>query len=142
MTHKFKQNSGELLKRIQDLNDDSLKEKVEKTEGVNGSTIEPIYSARKMRYYSVTESELKQLDLANLGGTAFASLGSATLAFAADILKDIFLDKNDTAEADLIIFYALPILLLAGITFWVLAWRAFRWSKTMIELVKEESTNP
>ena len=131
-----------LLERLQGVEDESLEKKVEKTEGVNGSTVEPIYSARKMRCYSVTESELKQIALANLGITAFTSLGSAMLAFALDVFKDTLLAEQIPKEADLVISYLQPILLFIGIGFWILAGLTLRWRRSMIDLVKEESTNP
>lgn len=142
MTQPPENKKNDLLERLQGVQDESLERKVEKTEGVNGSTVEPIYSARKMRCYSVTESELKQIGLANLGITAFASLGSAMLAFSLDVFKDTLLAEQIPKEADLVISYLQPILLFVGVGLWIMAGLTLRWRRSMIELVKEESTNP
>lgn len=58
---------SDLIDGLRLIRDGDLEGGVETTEGVSGSTVEPVYSKRKMRCYSVTESELKQIGLANIG---------------------------------------------------------------------------
>jgi len=133
--------SQELLGALKDTPDDSLAEGVIETEGANGSTVEPIYSARKMKCYSVTESELQQLGIANIGVTSFFSLGSACFAFALDIFKDSLLSEDVPQVAARAIEYVQPILIFFGIIFWVIAALALKWRRGMIKLIKDESTN-
>ncbi len=131
-----------LLERITAVPDASLAVGVKAAEGMSGSTVEPIYSTRKMRCYSVTESELKQINLANIAITAFSSTGSALLAFWLDIFKDTILSEKVPEVAQTAIGYVQPILLILGIGFWVAAGAALWWRRDMIKLIKQESTNP
>lgn len=129
----------ELFESLMDTDDSSLERKVKKTEGVNGATVEPVYSTRKMKCYSVTESELKQIGLANLGITAFASIGSGFLAFWLDIFKDTFLADSVPETAQSAINYVQPILLYVGIAFWLLCGATLYWRRNMIQIIKDES---
>lgn len=128
-----------LLDGLLSTNDAQLEETVEQAEGVNGATVEPVYSRRKMRCYSVTESELKQIGLANLGITAFASIGSGLLAFYLDIFKDTILAEEVAATAKSAIEYVQPILLFLGVSFWILAIVTLFWRRSMVATIKEES---
>ncbi|MEL6883441.1 MAG: hypothetical protein AAFP87_02945 [Pseudomonadota bacterium] len=128
-----------LLDRLKRTNDTELEEKVERTEGVNGSTLEPIYSSRKMVCYSVTESELKQLNLANIGVASFTSLGSAMLAFWLDVFKDTTLASSVPESAQAIISYVQPIILFLGAAFWIISGVILYWRRGLILLIKEES---
>ncbi len=121
--------------------DTNLETGVEKTEGVNGSTVEPLYSSRQMRCYSVTESELKQIGLANLGITAFSSIGTGMLAFSLDIFKDTVLAGGVPESAKVALSFVQPVLLIGGIAFWVFAIFAIFWRRDMIKIIKHESTN-
>jgi hypothetical protein len=133
------QESDQLLQRLRRTNDADLGHKVEKTEGVNGSTLEPVYSSRKMVCYSVTESELRQLNLANIGITGLTSLGSAMLAFWLDVFKDTTLAGSIPEEAEILISYVQPLLLVFGIGFWVLAGFLLFWRRNLVKLIKDES---
>ncbi len=95
-----------------------------------------------MRCYSVTESELLQIGLANIGITAFFSLGSALIAFWLDIFKDTVLASEVPKEAQIVISYVQPVLLLLGLLFWGFAGMSVYWRHSMIKLIKEESSNP
>lgn len=135
------QSEDALLKRLKDVPESRLAASVEHTEGVNGSTVEPVYSARKMRCYSVTESELRQINLANIGITAFASMGSAMLAFWLDVFKDTVLAEKIPERAQEIVSYVQPILLVMGLAFWALSAATLGWRRNLIKLIKDESEN-
>lgn len=128
-----------LLESVLKADDASLEKRVKRAEGVNGATVEPVYSTRKMRCYSVTESELKQISLANLGITAFASIGSGLLAFWLDVFKDTLLAEAVPEAAQSAIDYVQPVLLFLGIAFWLLTAGTLFWRRSMISTIKEES---
>ena len=83
---KPKPQASDLLGQLQKTTDSSLEGGVITTEGANGSLIEPKYSRREMKCYSITESELKQLSLVN-----------SLVAFAWSILTGIRLFVLDVA---------------------------------------------
>ena len=130
-----------LLDKLKDVDDDTLKERVESAEGVNGSSIEPVYATRKMRCYTITESELQQINLANIGVTANASIGTALLAFWLDVFKDTLLADNVPDSAQVVIHYVQPILLFLGLAFWGFAIAVLWWRRGLIDTIKKESTN-
>lgn len=136
-----KEQAADLLANVLKTPESELSQGVAKREGLNGSAVEPIYSVRKMKCYSVTESELWQIGLANIAITAFASLGSAMLAFAADIYKDTLLAEKVPDSAAIAISYLQPLLLVLGGLFWVFAGVAMFWRKGMIKIIKTESSN-
>lgn len=131
-----------LLDGVRSTPPEELAKGVKATEKPNGSTVEPIYSARQMRCYSVTESELRQIGLANLGITAFSTIGSACLAFWLDIFKDTVLAESIPEAAQIAISYVEPLLLVFGVGFWIVAGLGVLWRHKMIELIKKESPNP
>lgn len=131
----------ELKQQLKDLPENALEKSVESTEGVNGSTIEPVYSKRKMKAYTVTESELKQIGLANIGITGTASIGSAFFVFGLDIFKDTVLATEIPKEAAAIVSYVQPISFFTGIVFWVFSIVLMYWRWDMINTIKKESTD-
>jgi hypothetical protein len=92
-----------------------------------------------MRCYSVTESELQQINLANIGITASFSFGSALLAFYLDVFKDTVLATEVPAEAQAVIGYVQPVLLFLGAGFWIFAGVLLWWRRNMVKLIKDES---
>lgn len=132
----------ELLAKLEKTPDANLTQSVEETEGVTGATVELIYSQRKMHCYSITESELQQIGLANIAITSLGSIGSALLAFSLDIYKDTLLAEEIPAATRELISYIQPVLLSLGVAFWVIAIIAVFWRKKMIKLIKEESNAP
>ena|GEM_PF-6263333 len=141
MTKQPTKPSQELLDKLKGVDDDTLEGRVESAEGINGSSIEPVYSTRKMRCYTITESELQQINLANIGVTAIASIGTAFLAFWLDVFKDTLLADNVPDSAQVIINYVQPILLFLGLAFWGFAIAVLWWRRGLIKTIKEESTN-
>ncbi len=133
------------MEGLENTPDQALTDSVAATEGLsgnsNGSTIEPVYSKRKMKMYSVTESELKQIGLANIGITGTASLGSAFLAFSLDIFKDTVLAGSIPAAAQAAIDYVQPICLFVGLGFWVFSAFLVWWRKGMLDLIRKESSS-
>jgi len=133
---------NDLVSKLKGIANSSLEEGVEKTEGVNGSTVEPVYSSRKMHCYSVTESELQQIGLANIGITAFFTIGSAMLAFWLDIFKDTVLAESVPETAEMVVSFVQPVLLFLGLLFWGIGIIAIYWRRNMIKLIKSESSKP
>ena len=131
--------NDDLIGQVAGASDESLAEGVQKTEGLNGSTVEPVYSSRKMRCYSVTESELQQINLANIGITAAFSFGSALLAFYLDVFKDTVLAESIPDQAAAVIGYVQPVLLTLGLGSWAFAGVLLWWRRNMIRLIKDES---
>lgn len=106
---------------------------------LHGSTIETVYSRRKMKCYSVTESELKQIGLANLGVTICVGIGSALVAFGVDVFKDSVLATEIPAAANVLIDSIQPICLYLGAAFYVAAAFLLWWRRSMIDTIKEEN---
>lgn len=132
----------QLLSKLKETSDAELGTGAEITEGINGSTVEPVYSARKMKCYSVTESELKQIGLANIAITSMGSIGTGLFAFGLDIYKDTVFATGIPETTEAVISILQPILLIGGAAFWVIAIIAIFWRKSMMTLIKEESTGP
>lgn len=128
-----------LKEQLAKLPDEELGPTVESVEGVNGSTLEPVYSARKMRAYTITDSELKQIGLANIGITSAASIGSGFMAFGLDIYKDTMLAESVPEPAQVLVSYVQPICFAVGIALWIAAAAMMWWRRGMINLIKTES---
>lgn len=129
----------DLIGQVAGASDDKLAEVVQKTEGLNGSTVDLVYSSRQMRCFSITESELQQISLANIGITASFSFGSALLAFYLDIFKDTVLATEVPAQAQTVIGYVQPVLFGLGLGFWILAAVLMYWRRNMVKLIRDES---
>lgn len=106
-----------------------------------GGTIQPLYSERKMRCFTVTNSELHQLSFANGLMTVFFSIGSAFLAFGLDITKDVILSTSVPGEAKTIVNLAQPLLYALGIAFYVAGVLTVIWRRSMLNVIKDESTH-
>ena len=106
-----------------------------------GSTLDVHYTARTMKCYSVTDSELRTIGLANVGQNIFLSLGSAMLAFSLDIFKDTTLATSVPTAAAEIASYVQPICLFLGIAFYIAAGSMWVWRKGMIDAIKKESSD-
>lgn len=104
-----------------------------------GGQFSPIYSVRQTRCYTVTNSELKQIGLANLGATAFFTIGSLLAGFAIDVFKDIVLTDEVPEAAKQIIDSAQPLLFTMSATFYLLGLVAMLWRWDMIRSIKSES---
>lgn len=130
----------DFIGQVAGASDESLAFGVQKTEGLNGSTVELVYSTRQMRCYSVTESELQQINLANISISASFLFGSTLLAFYLDIFKDTVLATEVPLQAQTVISYARPILIALGIGFWVFAGVFLFWRRNLVKLIKDEST--
>lgn len=133
---------NDLLNRLRGTPDDELGNKVERSEGVQGGVIEPIYAKRFMRCYSVTDSELKQIGLANIAITATSSIGTGFLAFALDVFKDTELAEAVPATAQVALGYVQPICIGLGVAFWVTTIALMWWRNSMVTLIKTESVDP
>ncbi len=112
-----------------------------KGEIVPGSTVRPTYTERKMRYFSISESELKTIGLANLGQNFFLAVGSGPLAFSLDIFKDTTLAESVPTKAAEIASYAQPICFVLGLIFYGGAAGVWLWRKGMVDTIKKESVD-
>lgn len=92
-----------------------------------------------MKCLTVTESELKQIGLANLGVTASVGIGSAFVAFGVDIFKDSLLAEQVPETARMLTDYVQPLCLVMGVAFYVIAVLLYVWRKDMIGLIRRES---
>jgi len=108
-------------------------------DAVSGSTVLPTYTERKMRYFSISDSELRTIGLANLGQNFLLALGSAMLAFSLDIFKDTTLAESIPTKAAEIASYVQPICLILGVVFYSGAAGVWYWRKGMIDTIKKES---
>lgn len=104
-----------------------------------GSVITPQYAKRSMKCYAVTDSELKQIGLANLFGTISFGVGTALLGFGIDIWKDSKLASSLPEEARTLTDVAQPLCLIFGIVFIVAALAIAIWRRDMIKTIKDES---
>lgn len=105
----------------------------------SGGLVKPVYSEREMKCLTVTESELKQIGLANLGVTVCVGIGSAFLAFGFDIFKDVMLTDDVPESAILLTQYVQPLCLGMGFVFYLVAGVLWWWRRDMIGLIRRES---
>jgi hypothetical protein len=104
-----------------------------------GGVVKPVYSERTMKCLTVTESELKQIGLANLGVTICVGIGSALVAFGIDVFKDSLLATDVPDAALMLTKYVQPMCLIGGVAFYVIAVMLWIWRKDMIGLIRRES---
>ena len=130
-----------LIEALRGVEDDSLARKAAKSEGINGSTLQPIYSQRRMRCYSVTESELLQIGIANIGITACFSIGSALMTFWLDIFKDTRLATEIPEDVQTALAYIQPIIFFVSLAFFSTGAAAIWWRKRLMDLIRQESTD-
>lgn len=94
-----------------------------------------------MRYFSISDSELKTIGLANLGQSFFYAAGSAFLAFSLDIFKDTTLAASVPTQAAEIASYVQPLCFVLGLFFYAAAGLIWVWRKGMIDTIKKESVD-
>ena len=104
-----------------------------------GGTLKPVYSDRTMRCLTVTESELKQIGLANIFLTFLFGMGSALMAFGVDIMKDSLLSESVPEAARTVVDVVQPICFILGAGFWVGAAWVWFWRRDMIATIRKES---
>lgn len=127
-----------MLDEIKQTPAEALSAGVARSEG--GAILEPVYSKRQIRCYSVTESELKQIGLANLAVTISFGLGSALMAFWLDVFKDQRLSSDVPDGADILFSIIQPMCLWLGLGFWAASVVFWLWRWDMLKLIKKESS--
>jgi len=112
---------------------------IKKSKTETGSIVRPSYSERTMKCYTITDSELKQIGLANVLVTAFSAIGSAFFAFGVDVFKDSQFVDAVPARAQILTQYVQPLCFFLGIALWLSAAAVWWWRRDMIALIKKES---
>lgn len=105
----------------------------------SGGVVKPIYSEREMRCLTVSESELKQIGLANIGVTVFASIGSALLSFGVDLFKDNTLTPAANPSAAAMADAMEKLCLGGGLVCYIVAVVLWFWRRDMIKTIRKES---
>lgn len=114
-------------------------EGVDNPNAAAGGVVKPVYSERTMKCLTVTESELKQIGLANLGVTVCVGIGSAFAAFGIDVFKDSMLAPDVPESARVLTEYVQPLCLGVGVVFYVIAGLLYLWRRDMIGMIRRES---
>ena len=127
------------LNELRDVSDEQVGAKVQEAEGLEAVAVNVVQSTRHMQFYSVSESELRQLSLVN-NLVAFAwAVVSGTGLFVLDVIKDVLLADSIPESAIGLASRFWPLLLfflLAALLGLVLA---YRWRGNLIHLIKTES---
>lgn len=124
-----------LLSELRVTSTEALIAGVTKSEGVNGSTVEPVYYRRKMACYSITEGELQMMTFSNTLSAGFFAVGSFLLGIGIDFLKDPIAETDKIPEhVALINYYVQRGAIIGGVVSWlfggvVLLWRSRQWNK-------------
>ena len=129
----------DLLDKLKSTSAEDLTAGVAKVERSNGATLEPIYSKRSFKCFTVTESELQQLGLANISMTFTAAIGSALFAFWFDIFKDTEMATEIPDRAKIVLSYVKPLCLYGACLFWLFSLILFLWRGRMLSTIKKES---
>lgn len=116
-----KGSDGNLLDALERTPDEKLTASVSREEGIEGSTLVPVYGERRMVMYSVTETELQTMQSFNSRTTSYVGVGSAMITFSLDIFKDTLLATSVPEKAQAAISYVQPICVTLGVIFFVLA---------------------
>lgn len=111
----------------------------EETNIPTGGIVRPIYSERKMRCLTVSESELKQISLSNWGVTIFASIGSALLTFGLDLFKDTALSPPADASTSKMVDTVEMLCIGGSIVAFLVAVGLWMWRRDMIKTIRQES---
>ena len=82
---------------------------------VQGSSLQPLYTSRRMKMYALTESEAISISAINLGSTFFFGLMSFFLTACLSIYFNGIFYETLTAAGILAYYYAAPFLLLLAI---------------------------
>jgi hypothetical protein len=135
-----KLSNPKLLQQLKDTPDSSLEHNAGIKEGAKGDPVKLVMSQREMRCYTITESELKQIGLSNIGITGFFSLSSASFAFGLDVFKDTLLAESVPEIAQTIVSYVQPICFFASASFFVFGIITIKWRSDLIALIKRESS--
>ncbi|AMY03178.1 hypothetical protein AB0V79_08545 [Mesorhizobium ciceri] len=98
-----------------------------------------VMGSREMRCYTVTDSELKQLGLANLAISGTFGIGSAFFAFGLDVYKDTEMAAQIPAAAQAMVGVVQPICLYIGIALWIASGALLYWRHGMLDIIKKES---
>jgi len=92
-----------------------------------------------MRTYTVTESELWILSLANGLMTIFFSLGSGFVGIALDITKDVMLSPELAKTGEALAEIVRPACVILAVVFFACGLWAFMQRQSTIALIKKES---
>ena len=137
-----KPQDNQLLDQLKDIpKDDLVKAASLAIENQNGSTVEPVYSRRKILCYSITESELKTFGFSHGLSTVLFSAGSIFFGFGLDIFKDQLLSDTIPSTVSQVAYYAQYFsFIISFICFaaggFTIYWRRGYWADIMSEQPK------
>lgn len=101
-----------------------------------GSTIEPLYTKRQMRAFSVTESELNMLSIINgIAGACF-SIGTGLIGLSVDVQQVL---QGQTVTLNSVAHSARPLFVWGGVIFYALGLLAVLWRHNTLEIIKRET---
>jgi hypothetical protein len=95
-----------------------------------------------MKCYSITESEIQQIGLANIGSTAAVAIGSALFAFGADIFKSAVLGDPIPRQVEALAQSIQWLTLGGGVFFYAVAIVIWLWRRTLLRTIRQESGEP
>ena len=108
-----------------------------------GPALTIVQGQRKMRCFMVTESELKQIGLANLLSTISSSIGAMLIGFGLDIYKDLTILSGDApagsrenASSIAVTFQNASFYL--GVAFILAAGALLLWRRSLLAQIKAE----
>ena len=129
-----------LLGALTSVPDEELTKSAESAEGVNaGATVRPVYRHRHISCYTITETELRTLQLANSGVAVLGAIGASLATFWLDIFKDTVLAEEVPEQAQAALAYIQPALGVSAVAFFLAAGGIILWRRGFIAQIKRES---
>ena len=105
----------------------------------DGGRIQPLYAERKVKVYSVQESELKHISGLNVMAMASFSVAAAFFGFAASIWLELAFGDPVAEVGKLIAKYGPPLLLVISFCAFVFGCIAIKTRGSILKTIKDES---
>jgi hypothetical protein len=109
------------------------------TQAPSGSTIEPLYTKRTMRAYSVTESELNMLSVINGLAAVCASIATGLLGLCIGIQQEVMFSAELPESGAALRDFARPILFWSAMAFYGFALITLVWRYNTLHIIKREA---
>lgn len=102
--------------------------------------VQIVQSTRMMKTFTITDSELRHLQLAGGLSTLFFSISSSLLTFGVSLIKDYLAKAGEVTEsAKAVANVAVPICILFAVGFAMAGAWTFMWRHGTTKLIKAES---